>query len=374
MNKTRRLGRSAVAMMIACGATLAVVLPAETAMADRRSRNDCKPSYSHHSRSHYGHSSRSKVGFSVHIGTGGYSKYHRGSRYYYGGSDCRPSYAYSYTYPRYRYYSYTPSYRYECYDTPRVNTYYNNYSYNTYTYPTPPSGATTYRVWQQELQTPAPTQTAPAYPSYNPGPAQPSPAPAAQPSGVVEWRLVDPNEQQRQLNQGSTKTDRPRASIFDDGVAAEGGSTPEQAWDRIRDGDYTGARAAFASLTQTRPDSSEMKLGFGLANALDGRDAAAAWSIRRAVEGGADLSGFGERVSGMDQTMEALAQRLADRAEADGTGDAWLVLGVVQAIRGERDAAGLAVLQGIEAGDRSEAMERLAGDLGIEMPADASGG
>ncbi|MEZ6210133.1 MAG: hypothetical protein R3B46_02645 [Phycisphaerales bacterium] len=166
--KTRRGGMSVLAMVVACGAALAVVIPAQPVEAGHKPRNDCGPSYPSRSHSYDRHSSRSRVGISLHIGTGGYSKY-RGSYYSgYSNKEKVPTY-YSYSYPRYQYRGYTPAYRYECYDTPRVNTYYNNYSYNTYTYPTPPAGTATYRVWQQDLATPV-GQAEPVYPSYNPGP------------------------------------------------------------------------------------------------------------------------------------------------------------------------------------------------------------
>jgi len=358
-----------MAMVMACGAALMVALPAQSAEAGNRSRNSCGSSSSHHSYSgrHYSSSSRPRVGFSVTVGTGGYSKY-RGSYYSGYSNKCSPSYySYSYSYPRYQYRAYTPTYRYECYDTPRVNTYYNNYSYNTYSYPTPPSGTATYRVLQQELATPV-GEVQPAYPSYNPGPAQPSPAPVAQLEQNGQWTTYNLDQQQRALSQGVTKADRPQAITIGTrpGVSAP---TVEQAWALIDGGDYSGARSAFASLTQTDPDSNELKVGYGLANALEGRDSAAAWSLRRAVERGADLR-VADQIEGLDETLTALADRLAGKASADNSGDSWFVLGVIQMIRGERDAAGLAVLQGIESGDRSAAIVRLAGELGIEVPSD----
>lgn len=365
MRQTSGIRGSVMAVLIACGA--AAMIPASPAEAGNRSRYDCKPSRSHHSSYSYRHRSNSRVGFSVHIGTGGYSKYR--SSYGYGYSnDCSPRYSYGYAYSRPSYAYCPPTYRYEYYDDrPRVNTYYNNYSYNTYSYPTAPAGASTYRVWQQEMEAPA-TAPAPVYPSYNPGPAQPSPAPVAQMEQGSLWTTVDLRP--RQIEQGVTKADRPRTSIFDDSAPARAGATPDQAWESMRDGDYTSARSAFASLTQTMPDSSEMKLGFGLANALDGRDSAAAWSIRRALGSGVGIESVREKFAGMEQALEALATRLAERVEDTGGGDGWIVLSVVQSIRGESDAAGFAALQAIEAGDRSDAMTHLAGQLGIEIPAE----
>lgn len=365
--------RSLMAMVIACGAAAAMLVPASTAEAGRKSRNDCRPSYSHRSSSHYSHgygrSSRSNVGISVYLGTGGYSKY-RGSYSRY--NDCAPRYS-SYSYPRYRYSACLPTYRYEtC--SPGVNTYYNqNYSYNTYTYPTASSGTTTYRVWQEQLATPvAQSEVQPSYPSYHPGPAQASPAPVAQMErGEAGWTTVDLSEQQRAISQGLTKAERPRHVTI--GVASnETEPTPEGAWALIEAGNYAQARSAFATMTQTTPGSNEMKLGFGLANALDGRDAAAAWSLRRAVDGGMDL-GVASR-DGLESALERLAGVVSSRAEASGTGDSWFVLGVVQMIRGERDAAGLAVMQAMEAGDRSAAVKKLAMELGIAVPGMAGDG
>lgn len=363
--KTRRGGMSVLAMVVACGAALAVVIPAQPVEAGHKPRNDCRPSYPSRSHSYDRHSSRSRVGISLHIGTGGYSKY-RGSYYSGYSNSCAPTY-YSYSYPRYQYRAYTPAYRYECYDTPRVNTYYNNYSYNTYTYPTPPAGTATYRVWQQDLATPV-GQAEPVYPSYNPGPAQPSPAPVAQLERGTEWTTVDLGQQQRQLQQGVTKADRPQTVTIGTRPSV-GAATTEQAWGMISSGDYSDARSAFASLTQRDPDSNELKVGYGLSNALEGRDSAAAWSLRRAVESGADLA-VAEQVEGLDEVLASVADRLAGKASADSSGDSWFVLGVIQVMRGERDAAGLAVLQGLESGDRSAAILRLAGELGIEVPSD----
>ncbi len=277
----------------------------------------------------------SSFGFSVGFSSRGHSHY--GFRYgyrshghfgrHYGYRHCGPRYVHR----PYRYRSCAPTYRYRGWGTTYIGPGYARVAPSvTYVYVDPPTSVRTvtsdsaYHDWQASVRAPV----------YETVPRVVREESASAAEAAVEGRAIAPG-----IREVEPSEDWADGRVWDDEAGAEADEPRVEVvepWRLLERGDYGSARDAFGVVAEARRDDARPRIGYAIASAALGDEAAAAAALRRALvvepEGFAlptaseDLLPVVERVS---RTLRAMG------GEGSTDHDRWLVIAALDYLRGE---------------------------------------
>lgn len=309
MRKGQRTRHARARLLGACAAAGLVLALSAEALAGGR----------HHSHRHYRSSPRSSVSFSF-----GYSS---GYRYY--GSP-RWGYGYSYAAPVY---VRRPVYIDGCAPYP----YYGRLGPSTsvtYVYVDPPTSVRTvtsdsaYHEWQGALGTAPRYETVPRVVVVDGDEPEDEPAPER------DYREVAPG-----TGRAEQPGERPGVEVVNP-------------WEMLARGDYASARDAFGAVAEARRHEARPKIGYAIASAALGDEAAAAAALRTALIVEPEDFRLPVRSEDLMPVLERVSHTLGNLKDRDATSHSrWLVIAACEYLRGDFPKAREAIKRSREYGE-----------------------